>query len=46
MSGTTDKISGNIKQTTGKLTDNQKLQAKGKAQELKGKTKNAINKVV
>lgn len=43
MSGTTDKIKGmgneavgNIKQGIGKVTDNEKLKAEGKAQEIKG----------
>ena len=43
MSSTTDKLKGaaneaigNVKQVIGKATDNDKLQAEGKAQELKG----------
>lgn len=43
MSGTGDKIkgmaneaAGNVKQGVGKLTGNEKLQAEGAAQELKG----------
>jgi len=43
MSSTTDKIkglaneaAGNVKQGVGNLTGNEKLQAEGKAQELKG----------
>ncbi|GEP10366.1 CsbD family protein [Methylobacterium gnaphalii] len=43
MSSTTDKIkgvaneaAGNVKQGIGKATDDPKLQAEGKAQELKG----------
>lgn len=31
MSSTSDKISGKTKQAVGKMTDNKKLQAKGKA---------------
>ena len=41
MSGTKDKglaneAMGNVKQGVGKVTDNDKLRAEGKAQELKG----------
>ncbi|WP_430912397.1 CsbD family protein [Methylobacterium sp. sgz302541] len=43
MSSTTDKIkglaneaAGNVKQGVGKMTGNEKLEAEGKAQELKG----------
>ena len=43
------KISGKLKQASGKLTDNPKLQAEGKLEELKGKAKdladNAYRKV-
>jgi uncharacterized protein YjbJ (UPF0337 family) len=42
MSGTTDKISGKTKQVVGKATDNEKLQAEGKAQEVKGNVKQTI----
>jgi len=60
MSSTGDKIKGmaneavgNVKQAVGKATDNDKLQAEGKAQELKGegqqtvgKAKDAVKKTV
>lgn len=49
MSSTTDKIkgaaneaAGNIKQSIGKVTGNEKLQAEGKAQEVEGKTQRAV----
>ncbi|MBD8908046.1 CsbD family protein [Methylorubrum zatmanii] len=49
MSSTTDKIkgvaneaAGSIKQSVGKVTGNEKLQAEGKAQELEGKTQRAV----
>jgi len=49
MSGTTDKIkgmaneaAGNIKQGIGKLTDNPKLQAEGRAQEIKGEAQQLV----
>lgn len=37
MSNVGDKISGKAKQAVGEVTDDKKLQAEGKAQELKGK---------
>ncbi|KQB55504.1 hypothetical protein AQS70_05130 [Pseudomonas endophytica] len=60
MSSTGDKIKGmaneavgNVKQAVGKATDNDKLEAEGKAQELKGegqqtvgKAKDAVKKTV
>ncbi|MCU1722495.1 MAG: CsbD family protein [Pseudomonas sp.] len=52
MSGTKDKVKGvaneavgNIKQGVGKVTDNDKLRAEGKAQELKGEAQQAVGKV-
>ncbi|MBC3422353.1 MULTISPECIES: CsbD family protein [unclassified Pseudomonas] len=52
MSGTKDKVKGlvneavgNIKQGVGKVTDNDKLRAEGKAQELKGEGQQAVGKV-
>lgn len=49
MSSTTDKIkgaaneaAGNIKQTVGKVTGNERLQAEGKAQEVEGKTQRTV----
>jgi uncharacterized protein YjbJ (UPF0337 family) len=51
MSSTTDKIkgladkaAGNVKQATGKLVGNDKLQAEGIIQELKGEAEHAIGK--
>ncbi len=51
MSSTGDKIKGmaneavgNVKQTVGKVTDNDKLRAEGKAQELKGEGQQAVGK--
>ena len=43
MSGMSDKLSGKAKQAAGKMTDNKKMQAEGKAQEMKGHTHDAIN---
>jgi len=49
MSSTTDKIKGlaneavgNVKQGVGSLTGNEKLQAEGKAQELKGEAQKTV----
>ena len=49
MSSTGDKIKGmaneavgNVKQTVGKATDNDKLRAEGKAQEVKGEGQQAV----
>ena len=49
MSSTGDKIKGkaneavgNVKQTVGKATDNDKLRAEGKAQEIKGEGQQAV----
>ncbi|GBU17974.1 MULTISPECIES: CsbD family protein [Methylobacterium] len=51
MSSTTDKIkglaneaAGNVKQGIGKVTGNEKLQAEGKAQELKGEAQQTVGK--
>ena len=51
MSSTGDKIKGmaneavgNVKQTVGKATDNDKLRAEGKAQEVKGEGQQAVGK--
>ncbi len=43
MSELGDKIAGKAKQAAGKITDDKKLQAEGKAQELKGKAESAVN---
>ena len=49
MSSTTDKLkglaneaAGNIKQSVGKVTGNERLQAEGKAQEVEGKTQRTV----
>jgi uncharacterized protein YjbJ (UPF0337 family) len=51
MSSTTDKIKGvaneaigNVKQGIGKATDNDRLRAEGKAQEIKGEAQQAVGK--
>ncbi|MBN9027459.1 MULTISPECIES: CsbD family protein [Kaistia] len=51
MSSTSDKIKGlaneavgNVKQGIGKATDNDRLRAEGKAQELKGEAQQAVGK--
>ncbi|MBH3429603.1 MULTISPECIES: CsbD family protein [Pseudomonas] len=52
MSGTKDKVKGmaneavgNIKQGIGKVTDNDRLRAEGKAQEIKGEAQQVAGKV-
>ncbi|MBI6815204.1 CsbD family protein [Pseudomonas syringae] len=52
MSSTSDKVKGmaneavgNVKQAVGKATDNDKLQAEGKVQELKGEGQQTVGKV-
>jgi uncharacterized protein YjbJ (UPF0337 family) len=42
MSSLSDKVSGKANQTVGKVTGNQKVEAKGKAQESKGKMKDHL----
>ncbi|HEY0286952.1 MAG TPA: CsbD family protein [Pseudomonas sp.] len=51
MSSTSDKVKGaaneavgNVKQGVGKVTNNDKLRAEGKAQELKGEVQQAVGK--
>lgn len=51
MSSTSDKIKGaaneaigNVKQGIGKVTDNDRLRAEGKAQEIKGEAQQAVGK--
>lgn len=39
MKGMGDKLSGKAKHAAGKMTDNKKMQAEGKAQEIKGHAK-------
>lgn len=43
MSGTSDKMQGKAKQAVGKMTNDKKLQAKGKAQEAKGTVKDKMD---
>lgn len=40
-----DKVVGKVKETTGKLIDNEKLEAKGKAERLKGEAKEKASDV-
>lgn len=51
MSSTTDKIKGlaneaigNVKQGIGKATDNDRLRAEGKGQEIRGEAQQAVGK--
>ena len=45
-SGTMDKVKGHVKEAAGALTGDRKLKAEGKADQLAGKTKNAVETVV
>ena len=45
MSGTTDKIKGNIKEAAGKVTGDRSLEAEGKVDQAKGAAKNATDNV-
>ena len=45
MSSNADKFKGKTKQAVGKVTDNKKLQAKGKIQEAKGSLKDTGEKL-
>ncbi|WP_081709994.1 CsbD family protein [Arthrobacter sp. 35W] len=40
-----DKLKGTVKEAAGKLTDNDKLEAEGKADQAKGKLKDAVEDV-
>ena len=42
MSSTTDKIKGLANEAVGNVTGNEKLQAEGKAQELKGEAQKTV----
>lgn len=42
MNSKADKFSGKTKQVVGKVTDNKKLQAEGKAQEASGKAQDKL----
>ena len=41
LDATKDKVSGKVKETTGKVTGDEKLEAKGKTEGLMGKLKKA-----
>jgi uncharacterized protein YjbJ (UPF0337 family) len=45
-SGTTDKAKGRVKEAAGVLTDDKTLKAEGKADQLAGKAKDAVEIVV
>ena len=45
MDGQVDKIKGRIKQAAGDLTNNKRLKAEGKADEIRGTVKNKIDRV-
>lgn len=40
-----DKVTGQVKETVGKMTDNDKLVAEGKADKVKGEAKGAVEDV-
>ncbi|HUO91575.1 MAG TPA: CsbD family protein [Rhizomicrobium sp.] len=42
IKGAADQAKGSMKDTTGKIIGDQKLQAEGKADKLKGKAENAV----
>ena len=44
MGGKTDVVKGRIKEAAGALTGNDKLRAEGKADQVVGKTKQAVQK--
>lgn len=41
-----EELKGSVKEGLGKLTDNEKLEAEGKAEKWAGKTKGAVDDVV
>ena len=45
-SGTADKAKGRVKEAAGALTDDKKLKAEGKTDQLAGKVKDAVETVV
>jgi uncharacterized protein YjbJ (UPF0337 family) len=45
-SGTGDKAKGRVKEAAGALTGDKKLKTEGKADQLAGKVKNAVEKVI
>jgi len=46
MGSKTDAVKGRIKEAAGALTDNDRLRAEGKADQVAGKVKHATEKVV
>jgi len=44
-SGTADKVTGKVKEGLGKVTGDQRTEAEGKADQVKGKAKNATDNV-
>lgn len=45
MSGTSDKITGKVKQAAGDLTDDDQLRREGKADEASGEVKDKLDEV-
>lgn len=45
MSGTADNVKGNIKETAGAVTGDEKLENEGKTDQLVGKLKDAVDDV-
>jgi uncharacterized protein YjbJ (UPF0337 family) len=45
MSGTTDKIKGTVKEAVGKVTGNERLEAEGQTDQVKGEAKNVARDV-
>ena len=45
-SGTADKVKGRVKEAAGALTGDEKLKNEGKADQLVGKVKNSVERVV
>jgi uncharacterized protein YjbJ (UPF0337 family) len=45
MSGTTDNIKGNVKETAGAVTGDEQLEAEGKTDQLTGRLKDAVSDV-
>ncbi|MGO9607008.1 MAG: CsbD family protein [Candidatus Binataceae bacterium] len=46
MSGTTDKIKGRVKEVAGVVTDNQRLKDEGQADQMAGKVKTTMERVI
>ena len=45
-SGTNDKIKGRVEEAVGVLTDDQRLKNQGKVDQVKGKVKRAVERVI